>query len=388
MQPINLDQAATSFPKAPGVGAAVAAYIDGIGANVGRGSYAAATAAELTQAALRERLTAMFGFRDASACIFTPGATFGINMILFGQLKPGDRVLTSGMEHNAVMRPLSALKCAGIHVDIAPCASDGTLDPTEMRRRITSDTRLIIMTHASNVCGTILPVGDVGDIARRAGIPLAVDAAQTAGHMPINASELNISALAVPAHKGLLGPAGLGAVLMTREYAMQLSPLVRGGTGSASDSEYQPKYLPDKFEAGTPNIPGIYGLSAAIDYISAVGTDAICKKEAALCRRMLEGLSGIRGITVPGAAEAARRMAVISVDFHDMDNGEAAYRLERDFGILTRSGLHCAPAAHKTIGTFPKGTVRFSLGAFTTEADVDAAVDAVRRLAKDPTIKG
>lgn len=360
----------------------MAEYIRDVGANSGRGSYASAAEAGLKLAELRERLSAMFGFADARACILTSGATYSINMMLHGLLKRGDRVITTSMEHNAVMRPLRALERSGVAVDRAKCAPDGSLDPAAVERLITPQTSLIVMLHASNVCGTLLPVGDVGEIARRARIPLVVDAAQTAGHIAIDAMALNISALAVPAHKGLLGPSGFGAALMTREFAERLSPIVQGGTGSESDSEEQPESLPDKLEAGTPNLPAAYGLSAALDYIERRGIDSIAAHERTLTSRFLAGLAGTDGIFVLGPADASRRMAAVSVDFRTMDNAEAAYNLEKEFKILTRCGLHCAPAAHKTLGTFPNGAVRFSFGSFNTESDADYAARAVRELAK------
>ena len=251
----------------------------------------------------------------------------------------------------------------------------------ELEKRLSEKPRMLILNHASNVSGTVQDAERIGRLCKQHGVPFVLDAAQSAGHVPVDFEAFSLSALAVPAHKGLLGPQGIGALLVTEEFAAQLSPLIAGGTGSVSDSEELPPYLPDRFESGTPNLPGIYGWSAAMNYVNQTGIEALRHHETALTQRFLDGLRDLRGLRLVGPWETEKRVGVISVSFSSMDNAEASDRLEREFGILTRCGLHCAPAAHRTLGTFPEGTVRFSVGYRTTEAEIDAALTALRALA-------
>ncbi len=379
MRTIYLDNAATSFPKPEGVSSSMKAYMDCVGATINRSVYGSAQDAGLVTLQLREALARIFHFPEpATHVILTPGATFGLNMVIKGLLKPGDHCIVSSMEHNAVMRPL--LQLQGVCFDRIPCSREGLLDPGDVERLIRPNTRLLIMAHGSNVCGCVQDAPAVGEICARRGIPFLLDAAQTAGHYPVDFEAFQLSALAVPGHKGLLGPSGIGAVLLRDSLAKQLTPLLAGGTGSASDSEYLPTYLPDRLESGTPNLPGIYGLEAALRFLERQGLDKLRRHEMDLCRRFLAGLASIPGAVPCGTQDPDRRVGVISLDFPNRDNAEVAYRLETEFGILTRCGLHCAPAAHKTLGTFPRGTVRFSLGFANTEADIDAALTAISRI--------
>lgn len=381
MQTIYLDNAATSFPKPAGVSARMKEYMDSVGATINRSVYGAAQDAGLVTLRLRERLARLFSFPEKPThVILTPGATAGVNFILKGFLRPGDHCLVSSMEHNAVMRPL--LQLSGVEFDRIPCDSEGRLDPAAMLPLIRPNTRLCIMAHGSNVCGTVQDAAAVGTICAEHGIAFALDAAQTAGHIPIDFQALHLSALCVPGHKGLLGPSGIGALLLRDDFAHALTPLLAGGTGSASDSEYLPDYLPDRFESGTPNLPGIYGFEEALRFIEETGIDALRAHELELTARFLEGLRTIPNLRLCGTEDLSRRVGVISVDFTQADNAEAAFRLESEFGILTRCGLHCAPSAHKTLGTFPQGTVRFSLGFSSTAADVDAALAALRAISE------
>ena len=381
MQTIYLDNAATSFPKPAGVSARMKEYMDSVGATINRSVYGAAQDAGLVTLRLRERLARLFSFPEKPThVILTPGATAGLNFVLKGFLRPGDHCLVSSMEHNAVMRPL--LQLSGVEFDRIPCDSEGRLDPAAMLPMIRPNTRLCVMAHGSNVCGTVQDAAAVGAICAEHGIAFALDAAQTAGHIPIDFQALHLSALCVPGHKGLLGPSGIGALLLRDDFAHALTPLLAGGTGSASDSEYLPDYLPDRFESGTPNLPGIYGFEEALRFIEETGIDALRAHELELTARFLEGLSTIPNLRLCGTEELSRRVGVISVDFTQADNAEAAFRLESEFGILTRCGLHCAPSAHKTLGTFPQGTVRFSLGFSSTAADVDAALAALRAISE------
>ncbi len=373
---IYLDNAATSFPKPDGVSDRMKLYIDAIGANVNRSVYASAQDAGMVALRLRERLCRLFSFSEPPThAIITPGATAGLNMILKGLLRPGDHCIVSSMEHNAVMRPLMQLE--GVSFDRIPAGSDGLIDPADIIPLIRSNTRLVLIAHASNVCGAVQDAESVGNICAERGIPFALDAAQTAGHFPVDFARFKLSALCAPGHKGLMGPSGIGALLLEDGFAASLTPLIAGGTGSASDSEYLPPYLPDRFESGTLNLPGIYGLEESLRFIEDTGVPALREHEAALCARFLDGLSSIPGVRVYGPADMTRRVGVIAVDFINEDNAVAAYRLEAEHGILTRCGLHCAPSAHKTLGTFSRGVVRFSLGHFNTAADVDAALAAI-----------
>ena len=378
MHTVYLDNAATSFPKPPAVGARMREYVDEVGASVGRGSYEAAQQAELVTLRLRQRLGALFGFADPSHVILTPGNTWGLNMLLLGALRPGDHALVSAMEHNAVMRPLTQLAKRGVSFDRIPCDAEGRLQTGRVQAMLRSNTRLVLLAHASNVSGTVQDAAAVGEICAARGIPFALDAAQTAGHIPLDFAALHLSALSVPAHKGLMGPQGIGALLLRPDFEKTLEPLVSGGTGSVSDSEDIPLYLPDRFEPGTPNLPGIYGWEAALAYLESVTVEAAAAHDRALSERFLIGLRDMPGVALIGPDTAEGRVGVFSLDFPGKDNAEITARLEEDFGILTRCGLHCAPSAHRTLGTFPRGTVRLSLGWFNTEDDIDRALQAVK----------
>ena len=375
---IYLDNAATSFPKAPGVSDRMKYYIDQVGVSINRGVYAPAQEAGLQTLTLREQLCDLFHHSDPTHVILTGGATAALNLAIKGSLKPGDHVLVSSMEHNAVMRPLVQL---GIDFDRIPSDHEGVMDISAIEGMIRENTRLFVLSHASNVCGTVQDVAAVGEICRKHNIPLVLDAAQSAGHIPVDFAAFGLSALAIPAHKGLLGPQGIGALLVTAEFARTMSPLIAGGTGSMSDSEELPPYMPDRFESGTPNLPGIYGWSGAMDYVNRVGVEKIHEREQALTCRFLQAVKDLPKVRVVGRLTDEGRVSVISLDFAELDNAEASDRLEQEFGILTRCGLHCAPSAHKSLGTFPRGTVRFSFGPWTTEAEVDAAAAAVAQIA-------
>ncbi len=375
---LYFDNAATSFPKAAGVGEAMKTYIDCVGVNVNRGVYAPAQEAALTVLTLRERLCKLFHHPDLTHVVLTAGATAALNFAIKGFLRPGDHVLVSSLEHNAVMRPLVQL---GVAFDRVPCDSEGRLLPDAVEPLIRPNTRLFVLTHASNVCGTIQDVAAVSALCKLYKVALLLDAAQTAGHFPIDFTALGLSAMAIPAHKGLLGPQGIGALLLTPEFAAQCEPLITGGTGSVSDSESLPPYLPDRFESGTANLPGVYGWNAALDYVNQIGVDTLQSHEQALTRQFLQGLSAAEQIACPGTREAQGRVGVIAVDFLRHDNAEIADRLATEYGILTRCGLHCAPAAHRALGTFPRGVVRFSVGHKTTADEVTAVLAAIRALA-------
>ena len=372
---IYLDNGATSFPKAPGVGEAMLDYVNNIGANVNRSTYEASSEAEMVLIECRERLCTLFGTEDITHAVFTPGMTAGLNMLLKGFLSPGDHVIVSSLEHNAMMRPIRQLEAQGVEFSRIPADSCGITDPKDILPLIRPNTRLVAIMHASNVCGTLLPVKEISDICRERGLPVILDAAQTAGHYPVN---MGLSALCVPGHKGLLGPQGIGALMLDEEFAKRVEPLISGGTGSASDSELLPPYMPDRFESGTLNIPGIFGLNAALRFILEKGVDTLRAHEEKLTERFIDGLEGLP-LRLAGTKEISKRVGVISIDFTGRDNAEVAYELDKR-GIMTRCGLHCAPSAHKTLGTFPQGTVRFSIGYANAECDVDAAISAIKEI--------
>ena len=380
MNKIYLDNGSTSFPKAPGVGKAMANFIENVGVNIGRGGYEEAYSAAEVVLDTREKLCRLFHFDQPENVVFTSGITASMNILLKGLLQPGDRVLTTSMEHNAVMRPLRQLEQKGVEVVLVPCRSDGTLDLEAFYDLATPGTRALVMTHASNMCGTVMPVKDVAEYCQTLGIWTMVDCAQTAGILPIDMEDWGVDAIAFAGHKGLLGPQGIGGFLITDDLAAEIDPLLSGGTGSISHLETVPDFMPDRFEPGTQNLPGIFGLHAALSYLEEVGIENIYQHEMTLAARLLEGFSKLEGIRVAGRTQLTGRTAVVSVDFLQMDNADAAYLLEDKYGIMTRCGLHCAPQAHKTVGTYPQGTVRFAPGRETTEEQIDAALAAVKEI--------
>ena len=380
MQKVYFDHAATSFPKPPEVVSAMVAYMERVGSNVGRGGYASAYEAAGTVLAARERLCALLGGPDPRNVIFTLNVTEALNMILKGFLRPGDHVLVSAVEHNAVMRPLVQLSQTGVAFDRIPCDGEGVLCLDALDGLVHPSTRAVVLTHASNVAGTIQPVAQVGAFCRAHGLRFIVDCAQTAGMEPVDMGSMGIDALAFTGHKGLLGPQGTGGFLVTDAFEKELDPLISGGTGSFSHLETVPALLPDRFEAGTLNLPGIYGLHAALGFLEETGIDVIRARERALTARFLAAVAEDGRIRVAGPRTAEGRTAVVSLDFPGRDNAEIAFRLDSEYGVMTRCGLHCDPNAHRTLGTYPQGTVRFSFGYGNTEEEIDYASDAIGRI--------
>lgn len=379
---IYLDSAATSFPKPDVVVEAMTHFMTEVGANPGRSGHRLSVAAARIVYDAREAVAALFNAPDPLRVVFGHNVTEALNLALWGLLRRGDHVVTSGMEHNAMMRPLRELARQGIGLTVVPCASDGTLDPADVARAIRPTTAMIAINHASNVVGTVLPVGELGAIARDRDLLLLVDTAQTAGAYPVGMVGLGIDLLAFTGHKSLLGPMGTGGLIIgQRVDPSRMRPLKRGGTGSNSELEEQPAFLPDLAESGTPNAVGIAGLGASLRWLLARGVDAVRAHEQALTQAMIDGLRAIPGVTVYGTLDAARQTSTISFNVAGLAPSEIGLRLDDEYEIMCRVGLHCAPAAHKTIGTYPGGTVRFGLGAFNTRQDVDDAIRAVRALA-------
>lgn len=378
---IYLDNGATSYPKPKEVADAVYDYIKNVGSNVNRGGYKSAYTAGEVVLDTREQINEMFNGYGARNVIFTPGETYGLNFLIKGLARNGDKWLASGMEHNASYRPLEQLKSLSIiDVDYMPCNRFGQLKLDDALKMIDSETKAVVMVHASNVSGTLMPIEEVGMRCMETGTIFIVDAAQTAGMVPIDMKKCHISAMSIPGHKSMMGPQGIGAVLIDPNITSDVIPLICGGTGSHSEMSEMPEELPDRFEAGTLNIPGIYGLHAAIAWLKDHMEDAH-KHEMKLTRRMLDGFAKMNDrVKVAGLPGIDGRVAVISIDCIHQDNAIIAFKLEQEHDISTRVGLHCAPLAHKSLGTFPQGTIRFSIGPFNTEDDIDMALQAVSEL--------
>ena len=383
MDYIYLDNASTSFPKAPTVATAMSDYITNRSININRGSYSLAYDVEDIIYTTRQRLNTLFNGHDPSHVIFTQNVTMSLNMVIKGLLKAGDHVLVSSMEHNAVMRPLTQLLDEGITFDTIPCDFTGSIQMDSIEPLIRPNTVALIINHASNVCGTIQPLESIGPICKAHNLQFIVDAAQTAGVIPIDVKACHIDALCFTGHKGLLGPQGIGGIILTKEMAQTLTPLIAGGTGSFSHLETMPTHMPDAFEAGTLNLPGIIGLNEGLAYIESQGMENIHNHELALTQSFLEGLQSIDGINIVGKQNIQDRTAVVSITIDGMDPASIAYELESNYHIMTRVGLHCAPRAHQTLETYPEGTVRFSFGYANTHKDVETALSALHRIVKN-----
>ncbi len=376
---IYFDNAATSWPKPPSVAAAVHEQITSAGGNPGRSGHRLSIAAARVVEETREALARLFHVGDPSRIAFAPNATHALNAALHGLVRAGDRVVTTSVEHNSVMRPLRHLETCGVEVIVVACGADGSIDRAKVTEALASGARVLVATHASNVAGTILPAGELAALARAHGAHVVVDAAQTAGTVPIDVDALGIDVLAFTGHKGLFGPTGTGG-LYVRE-GIDLLPLVRGGTGSDSAHDSQPDFMPDMLESGTLNVTGIAGLGAGLRFLLDVGVEAVQAHERALAARVIDGVRAIDGVAVYGPSDPASRCGIVSFNVHGASSSEVGLLLDETFGIMARTGLHCAPAAHRTLGTFPGGTVRFGIGWFNTPAEVDTAVEAVRQIA-------
>ncbi|MBQ5950719.1 MAG: aminotransferase class V-fold PLP-dependent enzyme [Lachnospiraceae bacterium] len=380
---IYLDNACTTFPKPPQVAEAVSAFLTGIGANVARGSYGSAYDAEEAVFETRDMLSDLFDGYGPRHVVFTKNVTESLNVLLKGLLKPGDHVLVSQMEHNAVMRPLTQLTEKGVAFDRIPCDRAGRLLLEEADALVRPETRAVVMMHASNVCGTVLPIREVGEFCRERGLLFLVDSAQTAGVLPISMKEMHIDALAFTGHKGLMGPQGIGGFLLRKGLEKEIEPLLSGGTGSFSHLETVPEVMPDRFEPGTMNLPGIYGLRAGLVWIREIGIDVIHQRETKLTARFLAGVREMEeaGLyRLCGLPGTEGRVGVVSLVPLLAEQSLVCAALDDVYGIQTRGGLHCAPSAHRALGTFPEGTVRFSAGYFTTEEEIDAALAALREV--------
>lgn len=384
MNTIYFDNACTSYKKPASVPEAMINYITSIGSNINRGCYDIAYKTEEIVFETRELLNKLFNGEDSRNVVFTKNITESLNFIIKGLLKPGDHVLVSSMEHNAVMRPLLQISDYGITFDRIPCGEDGSMDTSVITPLIQKNTKAIIMLHASNVCGTLLPIKEVGQLCSDNKLLFILDSAQTAGVFDIDMTAMNIDALCFTGHKSLLGPQGIGGFILKNHMISKLNPLISGGTGSISHTELIPEFMPDRFEAGTPNIPGIIGLNASLKWLKNKGITNIREHEMALTKHMLEELilleKSTDRIKIVGKRDISSRSGVISITASSDELSDIGYKLEQKYGVLTRVGLHCAPSAHKTLNTFPTGTIRFSFGLDNTHDEVDFAVRSLKEL--------
>ena len=417
---IYLDNAATSFPKPEEVPRAVYDYMTKLGTNVNRGGYATAYDTETVVLECRELIGALFHAPDYKNVVFTRNITESLNVVLKGLLHSGDHIIVSSMEHNAVMRPIRQLEKKGVSFTRAQCESDGSLKPEKLLSCLRPDTKAVVMTHASNVFGTMLPIQEVGNFCKENGLIFILDSAQTAGVFPIDMEKMHIDILCFTGHKGLLGPQGIGGFILRDELVLKIEPLISGGTGSLSNVETVPEFMPDRFEAGTPNLPGIFGLHAALNWLRKLGEADLLKGEnlkensavqevfgktpfsveqcfsAALEKirkhelqltaeflKMLDPLEKEGKLKIIGKKDTEMRTGVVSIQTLTRELSDTAFQLDTRYGIMTRVGLHCAPSAHKTMGTYPTGTIRFSFGFANTDQEVKIAADALRELLEE-----
>lgn len=378
---IYLDNAATTWPKPEEVYNEVQNTMVKYGANTGRGSHKLSIAASRIVYGTRERLARFLNAKSPMEIVFTMNCTMALNMAIKGILKTGDHALITSMEHNSVVRPLNALKSKGIFYDIVWCNKEGLLDPEDIKKAIKTNTRLIITTVASNVCGSLMPIRDISAIAREHGIVYLLDGAQGLGIIDLDVRKMGIDIIAFPGHKGLLGPQGTGGLYINS--GLQMDTIIEGGTGSYSDRDIQPDDMPDRFESGTLNTPGIAGLGAGVKYIEERRIENIRKHEAYLMDHLISGLKEIKGVIVYGPQDLNRRIGVVSINIDDVDSSLISHILDSKYDIATRSGLHCSILAHKTLGTVKQGTVRFSVGPFNTIDEIENTVKAVYDIARN-----
>ncbi|MBN1103546.1 MAG: cysteine desulfurase [Deltaproteobacteria bacterium] len=373
---IYLDNAATTYPKPASVYDAVLHAMERIGATPGRAAHRMAREASAVVAGAREKVARLLDIPDPNRVLFTKNATESMNLVLKGWLRAGDRVLISGMEHNAVVRPLDRLSAAAVGVETVPCKRGGQIDLKAFRNRFHPTPRLVVLTHASNVHGGLQPVDEVAKVCEEHGVPLLLDAAQTAGGQAISVRDWRLGMLACSGHKGLLGPPGVGILYIRPD--LDVLPLMEGGTGSLSEEAVQPGYCPDRYESGTPNLPGIAGLAAGIDFIAGRGLDSILKHELGLAAILEEELGGFPGLRV--LKPEVRGAGIVSFVIEGLNPSDAGYLLDAGFDIAVRTGLHCAPLAHRTLGTFPEGTIRVSPGYSTTAEEIEYFLKSLRSL--------
>jgi len=378
---IYFDNAATTFPKPDSVYESIMEAMKEYGANPGRSGHKMALKANRGIFETRNLLSKLFNIDNPMNIVFTSNCTESLNLGIKGVLKEGDHVITTSMEHNSVLRPIKYLEEKGIENTIVMANKKGEIDPQDIKRAIKENTRLIVTTHISNLTGTIIPVEEIGKIAKDRGVLYMLDAAQSAGVYDIDVESMNISLLAFPGHKGLLGPLGTGGLYIKE--GLEIQAIYQGGTGSASESLVQPDIFPDKYESGTLNAPGIVGLGAGIAYILDKGIENIRKHEEELTQHFIDGIRDIDGIKIYGVKNSKKQAAVVSLNIKNIDSSEIAYVLDEEYNIAVRSGLHCAPLAHKTIETLDQGVVRFSFGIFNTCNEIKKAISALKEISEE-----
>lgn len=379
---VYLDNAATSWPKPPVVLEAITEFLERAGGNTGRSGHHRSIASSRAVSLARERLAELLGVESPDELIFTKNGTEGLNLAIYGLAEGVAQIVTTSLEHNSVMRPLRDLEQRGrctvevVHTD----GNTGEIDLDDWKARLRSASpALAVATHASNVTGRLLPVEALAAAANEAGVPLIVDASQSAGHVPLSLPALGAAAVAMPGHKGLLGPSGTGLLYLAP--GVEVEPLMRGGTGSQSELEYQPDFLPDRYESGTLNAMGIVGLGAAAEHLREVGVQRVQERLTELGRRFRDGVAGVESVTLHGPADPVDSVGIASLNIEGVPCATVARLLDDEWGVMTRAGLHCSPAAHRSLGTAPEGTLRFSWGNDTTDADIDVAVEAVCTIA-------
>ena len=378
---IYLDYAATSRHKPEEVRKAITSYFMNIGASPGRGGYQSSIKAGRILINTRKLLSELFNAPTIEQVIFTPGVTFSLNYVIKGLLSNNSHVITTTMEHNSVLRPLKSREANNeITVDYITANDKGQIEVDSIENAVKDNTEMIIITHASNVTGTLQELEKIANIAQKYNLYYVIDAAQTAGVYNLDFQKLNLDILAFTGHKYLMGPPGTGGMVISKRAAQNMNPLIEGGTGSESDKEYQPDFLPDKFESGTINTPALAGLQAGIEKLIDLGPHNIKKHLNKLTSSFIEELSNLPQITIHGPQNPQKQTATISITVKDYDLGRLSMELDQKHGIMTRSGLHCAPLAHKSIGTFPEGTLRFSFGYYTALKDIEFAVNALKSL--------
>lgn len=380
---LYLDNAATTFPKPPTVVNAVSNYMSFLGSNPGRGSSSSSVKGGQLVFQCREALANLFNFSKLENVIFTSNITSSLNILIKGLLKDGDHAITSTMDHNATLRPLHSLKEKGIiDLTVIKCSKEGILSVDDFKNSIKPNTKLVVLSHASNIIGTIQPLEEIGAICKEKNIFFIIDSAQTAGVLNLDFNKLNCNALTFTGHKSLLGPQGIGGFIIDDKLNDNINTIIEGGTGSLSSSVVQPDFLPDKFESGTLNTPGIAGLLAGVNFLKDTGIDTIKSEEQELTQKFIDEVCNIDSMTVYGFKDASLRTSTVSLNSSKIDNSELGFILDSEFGISTRTGLHCAPLAHETIGSYPFGTIRFSFGVFNSMSDISYAIDCINKILK------
>ncbi len=378
---IYLDHAATSWPKPPSVTEAVVNAMLNDAANPGRGSHAMAVRASRILFETRKQLAKLFNIKNPNDIAFASNTTMALNMAIKGFLKPGDHVIATSVEHNSVRRPLYYLEqTIGIEVTYVESDERGNLNIDDIAKAIRPHTTLAVVNHSSNLLGTIMPVADIAELTRKHGIKLLVDAAQSAGIIPVDVKAMGIHMLAFPGHKGLLGPQGTGGLYIDPE--LELVPLLHGGTGSQSEALEQPQVRPDRYEAGTQNTPGLAGLKTGVQYVLNETVENIHTKEWALTQRLIQGLLPVEGVKLLGPELGEQRTGIVAFNMEKVDPSELSFILDQHYRIAVRAGFHCTPLAHASAGTSATGAIRASVGVFTTEAEIDALTDAIKEIAQ------